>query len=116
MTEILKIKTGCTGFDELIGGGLERKAITQIYGEPAAGKSTIAIMSAASVLKSGKYVIVIDSEGFSIERFRQICGDDAEELSANLFLFEPIDFTEQGLMIAECDALLRNNDIGLIIL
>ncbi|MBN2734166.1 MAG: DNA repair and recombination protein RadB [Methanomicrobiaceae archaeon] len=114
--DISKIETGCKGFDELLGGGLERKTITQIYGEPAAGKSTIATMSAASVLKSGRSVIVIDSEGFSIERFKQICGKDAELLSEKLFLFEPLDFTEQGLMIAECDPLLRTNDIGLIIL
>ncbi|MDD3407346.1 MAG: DNA repair and recombination protein RadB [Methanomicrobium sp.] len=116
MTELSKISTGCSGFDSLIGGGLERKAITQIYGEPAAGKSTITTMSAVQVLKSGKYVIVIDSEGFSVERFRQICGADTQELSSRLFLFEPLDFTEQGLMIAECDPLLRANDVGLIVL
>jgi len=111
-----KIKTGCEGFDDLIGGGLERKAITQIYGEPASGKSTIAIMGAVSVLKSGKSIIIIDSEGFSVERFKQICGDDVESLSERLLLFEPLDFTEQGLMIADCDPILRENDIGLIVL
>ncbi|MBP2132908.1 DNA repair protein RadB [Methanomicrobium sp. W14] len=116
MTDSSKIETGCRAFDELIGGGLERKVITQIYGEPAAGKSTITMMSITNVLKDGKYVIAIDSEGFSIERFRQVCGDDAVKLAEKLFIFEPLDFTEQGLMISECDPLLRENDVGLIVL
>ena len=73
-------------------------------------------MSAAGVLKSGKDVIIIDSEGFSVERFRQICGEFAEELSKHLYLFEPTDFTEQGLMIAQCDPLLKSSDVGLIII
>ncbi len=110
-----KITTGCAGLDELIGGGLERRVITQFYGEPAAGKSTIALMCAVSVLKSGKSAIVIDSEGFSIERFCQICGDDAEKLSEKLLLYEPSDFDQQSLMIRECSSYLES-DVGIIVL
>ncbi|WOF15716.1 DNA repair and recombination protein RadB [Methanoplanus sp. FWC-SCC4] len=112
-----KINTGSSDFDELIGGGLERRVITQMYGEPGSGKSTICTLCAVNILKSGKCAIIIDSEGFSAERFEQIAGsDESKNLAERLFLFEPLDFSEQGLMIAQCDTLLRDNDIGLIIL
>ncbi len=110
-----KISTGCPELDELIGGGLERKVITQFYGEPAAGKSTIALMCVVSVLKSGRSAIVIDSEGFSVERFCQICGEDAKALSEKLLLYEPSDFDQQSLMIRECSSHL-DSDVGIIVL
>lgn len=112
-----KISSGSTEFDKLIGGGLEKKIITQVYGEPASGKSTICLIIAIEQLKAGKNVIYIDSEGFSVERFRQIAGDNNRALAEKLIIFEPVDFDLQGLMISECDKILKTDDhIGLIIL
>jgi DNA repair protein RadB len=112
-----KITTGSPEFDTLIGGGLEKKTITQVYGEPASGKSTICLMIAVEMLKAGKKVIFIDTEGFSVERFRQIAGEDKNLLAEDLIIFEPVDFDLQGLMIGECDKILRNNtDVGLIVI
>lgn len=91
--------------------------ITQVYGEPASGKSTICLMTAIEQLKAGKKVIYIDTEGFSVERFRQIAGEDNQTLAEDLIIFEPVDFDLQGLMIGECDKLLKTEtDIGLIVL
>lgn len=111
-----KIPTGSPELDSLMGGGLEKKVITQVYGEPASGKSTICLMAAVNTLKDGKKVILIDSEGFSVDRFRQLAGEDYRQLAANLILFEPLDFNIQAIMIGECDGLLRTEDIGLIVL
>lgn len=112
-----KITTGSPEFDGLIGGGLEKKTITQVYGEPASGKSTICLMIAVEFLKAGKKVIFIDTEGFSVERFRQIAGEDKNLLAEDLIIFEPIDFDLQGLMIGECDKILREDpDVGLIVI
>ncbi|MFW5638786.1 MAG: DNA repair protein RadB, partial [Methanoculleus sp.] len=36
-----RVSTGSPPLDDLLGGGLERRAITQIYGEPASGKSSL---------------------------------------------------------------------------
>ncbi|UUX93922.1 DNA repair and recombination protein RadB [Methanoplanus endosymbiosus] len=113
---ISKIHTGADELDELIGGGLENRVITQYYGEPAGGKSTFCLMSAVSVLRSGKSVIYIDSEGFSAERFKQIAGDNAKELASNLILFEPCDFREQSIMIDQCREILERKNTGLIVL
>lgn len=111
-----QISTGIPPLDRLIGGGLAPKTITQFYGEPAGGKSSAAIACAVAVLKAGGEVIYIDTEGFSTERFRQIAGEDAEELAARLMIYEPADFAEQEAAVADCARTLKQNpDIGLIV-
>lgn len=111
-----RLPTGIPAFDDLLGGGLESRVITQIYGGPASGKSVLCVLAAVSCLKSGKGVIFIDTEGFSIERFRQVAGRDAERLSECLYLYEPHDFEQQGLMIAGIDRLLSQGGAGLIVM
>jgi DNA repair protein RadB len=108
--------SGDPAFDALIGGGLETRTITQLYGEPASGKSTICLVAAIATLRAGHPVIYIDSEGFSIERFRQIAGDDTERIADRLFLFEPLDFEHQGIVIAEAEKVLKSQKPGLLIM
>jgi len=108
--------SGNAGLDRLLGGGLEFRTITQLYGGPASGKSTLCIIAAVSCLRAGGSVIFIDSEGFSIERFRQVAGTDTEAIADRLFLFEPVDFEQQGSMIAEAEKILKLHKPGLLIL
>jgi DNA repair protein RadB len=111
-----RVPTGIPALDSLLGGGLERRAITQIYGEPGCGKSTLALIAAVERLRGGESVIYLDTEGFSVERFRQVAGERAEDLARLLFLSEPLDFEQQGLMIAESERLLQKGGVGLIVL
>jgi DNA repair protein RadB len=111
-----KRTSGNAAFDHLLGGGLEVRTITQLYGEPASGKSTLCILAAVSCLSAGHAVAYIDSEGFSIERFRQIAGDDTEKLADKLFLFEPIDFEHQGQVIAEVEKVLKTQKPQLLVM
>ncbi|MDP2797296.1 MAG: DNA repair and recombination protein RadB [Methanoregula sp.] len=111
-----KRTSGNAAFDQLMGGGLEVRTITQLYGEPASGKSTLCILAAVSCLRTGHAVAYIDSEGFSIERFRQIAGDDTEKLADKLFLFEPIDFEHQGQVIAEVEKVLKTQKPQLLVM
>ncbi len=104
-----RISTGSQALDDLLGGGLERRTITQIYGEPASGKSTLCLMAAVACLRSGNSVVYIDTEGFSVERFAQIAGENAGAFADRLYLFEPIDFAQQGSMIADTEGLLKKN-------
>jgi DNA repair protein RadB len=108
--------SGNSALDHLLGGGLEVRTITQFYGEPASGKSTLCMIAAVACLRAGQAVIFIDSEGFSIERFRQIAGADTEKIADRLFLFEPIDFEHQGAMIAEADKVLKAHKPGLLVM
>ena len=96
-------------------GGFEPGTITQFYGEPASGKSSACILAAVTCLESGKSVVFIDTEGFSIERFRQIAGEHAVTLAEHLYIYEPTDFDQQGVMIAGMDTVLRTRNVGLII-
>jgi DNA repair protein RadB len=107
---------GSPALDHLLGGGLEVRTITQFYGEPASGKSTLCMIAAVACLRAGQTVIYIDSEGFSIERFRQIAGTDTEEIADRLFLFEPFDFEHQGTMIAEAEKILKTKKPGLLVM
>ena len=113
--EAERVSTGIPALDTLLGGGLERRAITQFYGEPGCGKSTLALLAAVERLRAGESVIYLDTEGFSVERFRQLAGEQAGELANRLFLFEPLDFEQQGLMIAESERLLQKGGAGLIV-
>jgi len=108
--------SGNSAMDQLLGGGLEVRTITQFYGEPASGKSTICMIAAVTSLRAGETVVFIDSEGFSIERFRQIAGADTEKIADRLFLFEPIDFEQQGIMIAEAEKILKAHKPGLLVM
>ncbi|MDN5340702.1 MAG: repair protein RadB [Euryarchaeota archaeon] len=114
-----RVGTGSPALDDLLGGGLERRAITQIYGEPASGKSTLCLMASVAALRAGNSVIYIDTEGFSVERFSQIAGGDAGALADRLYLFEPLDFAQQGTMIADSEGLLKKNGhapVGLLVM
>ncbi len=113
---VKKLSTGAAGLDTLLGGGIESRMITQFYGEAGSGKSTLCLMAAVEVLRKGAGVVYIDSEGFSIERFSQIAGDSTNEYAKHLYVFEPSTFAEQGLMISECERLIKSGTAGMIVL
>jgi len=113
---VKKISTGASGLNELLGGGLEPRMITQFFGEAGSGKSTLCLMAVVSVLRNGGGVVYIDSEGFSIERFSQIAGDSTLEYAKRLYVFEPGTFAEQGLMIAESEKLIKSGNARMIVL
>ena len=111
-----RVSTGCPPLDDLLGGGLERRAITQRYGESASGKSVFCLLATVATLRAGNSVVYIDTEGFSVERFVQIAGEHAEELADRLYLFEPLDFIQQGAMIADSEEVFqKNGPVGLIV-
>jgi DNA repair protein RadB len=110
------VSTGYPPLNDLLGGGLERKTITQIYGEPGSGKSTIVLLPVVACLKAGKGVIFFDTEGLSVERFRQIAGEEAEAIAARLYIYEPSDFEQQGIQIAESENILKKGEIGLLVM
>ena len=62
----------CHNVDNLIGGGFETGVVTQVYGEPAGGKTGLCLQLVVNVLRAGKRVIFIDTQKFPSERFAQI--------------------------------------------
>jgi DNA repair protein RadB len=100
------IPTGCQPVDDLLGGGFERGAVTQVYGPPAAGKTNLALSAAVSVAERGEQALYIDTEGLSIDRFEQLArarvGEGGvEELASRLVVSEALDFEEQAEAVSD---------------
>ncbi|MEK6625013.1 MAG: ATPase domain-containing protein, partial [Bdellovibrionota bacterium] len=49
ISESLKIKTGISEFDRVLGGGITKSSFVLIGGEPGIGKSTLLLMAAGKV-------------------------------------------------------------------
>ncbi len=100
------IPTGCSTVDELLDGGLERGAVTQVYGPPAAGKTNLALSAAVGVAARGGTALYIDTEGLSVDRLEQLARarvegmDDpdatVEDLASRIIITEAYDFDEQA--------------------
>ena len=107
-----------SALDVMLGCGFEKGTITQIFGAPSSGKSNVALSLAVNVAKSDKKVIYIDTEGgISIDRIKQISGEDFSKVANNIIVFEPTNFLEQNDTIKSIDEWLRKNhdDVDLII-
>jgi DNA repair protein RadB len=110
-----RISIGCC-IDDILGGGVETKIITQIYGPPASGKTNICLQLAINCVRAGKKVVFIDTEGgHSVERIRQMAGDDFEKILENSIFFEPTRFEEQNAIIENLDKVVNEN-FGLVVL
>ena len=109
-----KISSGTAVIDELLQGGYETDALTTMYGPAGCGKTNLALLAAIAVVRLGKNVIYIDTEGgFSIERLKQLCADSKKILEHIIFL-KPTSFEEQKESLDKLAKLL-NSKIGLVI-
>lgn len=99
----------------MLGGGVETGIVTQLYGGSGTGKTNICIQLAVECVKSGKKVIYIDTEGFSADRFKQIAGEDAKKIAADIIIYEPASFEQQYSAITDIEKLM-NDKMGLIVL
>jgi DNA repair protein RadB len=113
-----KIPLECP-IDSIMGGGVEKGCLTQFYGPPGSGKTNIALKMLVQCAKNGKKAVFIDTEGgLSIERMKQISGEDFDEFAGNIIVFEPTTFAEQDESIKRIEYSLKSgeNDIDLIVL
>jgi DNA repair protein RAD51 len=69
------ISTGSNAIDSLLGGGIHRAMITDIYGESGSGKSQLCFTLCANCAKEGASSLFIDTAGtFRPERIMEISG------------------------------------------
>jgi len=113
-----RLATGIASVDRLLGGGLETDAVTELYGEGGSGKTLFCLDVAARVAKASRWVFYIDTEGVSLERLRQVSGDDFDRVLGRLLLSAPKDLEQQGRAVATACALARGGrrDVGLLVL
>jgi DNA repair protein RadB len=95
------IPTGCGAIDELLGGGFERGAATQVYGPPAAGKTNLVLSTAMATAAAGDSTLYIDTEGLSPDRLEQVArgyageGSDVQDIASRVIVTEALSFADQ---------------------
>ncbi|MBS3741791.1 MAG: recombinase RecA [Candidatus Cloacimonetes bacterium] len=103
------IPTGAINLDAALGvGGIPRGRITEIYGEEASGKTTLALHIAAEAQKLDGVIAFIDAEHALDPIYARKLGINTDEM-----LISQPDTGEQALEIAE--TLVRSNAVDLII-
>ncbi len=112
-----KISTGSYDLNKWLYGGYERDIITTIYGPAGSGKTNFCLIVAASQAKKGNKVLFIDTEGgFSIDRIKQLVGENYKEILKNIILLKPTSFSEQKNCILKLQKEIKNKGkINLII-
>jgi len=112
------VPTGCAPVDDLLGGGLERGAVTQVYGPPAAGKSNLVLSAAVEAATAGHSTLYIDTEGLSVDRMEQLARGhldaDLDSVASRLIVSEVHDFDEQAEAVR--DAAEFADQIALVVL
>ena len=113
--EIGKLKTSSKSLDDLLGGGLETRAITEFYGEFGSGKTQIAHQLAVNVQlppeKGGLNgsVVIIDTENtFRPERIQNMAegaGLEYVEVLQNIHIARAYNSNHQILLVDKAEKL-----------
>ena len=112
-----KISTGSYDFNKWLYGGYEKDVVTMIAGPPGSGKTNFAILVSYSQARKGNKIIFIDTEGgFSVERVKQIAGENYEDILKNILLLEPTSFEEQIKNFSNLSEKIKKNHVSLIII
>ncbi|XP_010264171.1 PREDICTED: DNA repair protein RAD51 homolog 3 isoform X4 [Nelumbo nucifera] len=138
-----RITTSCADLDNILGGGISCKEVTEIGGVPGIGKTQLGIQLAVNVQIPIDYgglggkAVYIDTEGsFMVERVFQVaeaCIEDMpynypqkdfqarknkmqpENFLANIFYFRVCSYTEQIALINYLDKFVaENKDVVLL--
>lgn len=113
--EAEKLSTGISCIDSLMAGGIEKRVITEIYGEGGSGKSNLCMQFTVSALKRDKKVVFLDTEGLSTERLLQISSGDRSILG-NLLLYRVTSLDDQELSIIKSDRMMeKEKNVGLLV-
>lgn len=120
-----RISTGARNFDDLLGGGVETRAVTEVYGEFGTGKTqlchTLCVMvqqaRQAGGLEGG--AIYIDTENtFRPERIVSIArarGLDPDRSLANIIVAKAYNSAHQELILEETGPFIEENRVRLVI-
>ncbi len=113
-----KIQTGSKILDVMLDGGYEKDILTTIYGPAGSGKTVLCLLCAINVVRIGKKVVYVDSEGgFSLERLKQIAfhiSQDYKKILNNIIFLKPTSFAEQKKSFEKLKDII-NDKIGLIV-
>jgi DNA repair protein RadA len=120
-----KLTTCAKSFNELLGGGFETQAITEMFGEFGSGKTQIAHQAAVSVqlpIDEGGLdgdVIIVDTENtFRPERIAQMAralDQDPDEILKRIHVARAFNSNHQMLLVERAIELAKSHPVRLII-
>lgn len=112
-----KISAGSFDLNKWLEGGYEKGVITMIAGPAGSGKTNFVLLVACSQAKKNNKIIFIDTEGgFSVERIKQIVGENYKDILKNIFLLEPTSFEEQKKFFLNLLGRVKKEHVSLIVI
>ncbi|MFW9772144.1 MAG: DNA repair and recombination protein RadA [Candidatus Heimdallarchaeota archaeon] len=121
-----KLTTGSQNLDDLLGGGIETGAVTELYGEYRTGKTQIAHQLCVNVQLPyeeggiGGNALYIDSEGtFRPERIVQMASAkdlDYNKILRNITYGRAYNSDHQVLLVKEAPKIIEEKNIKLVII
>ncbi|MCJ7721334.1 DNA repair and recombination protein RadA [Candidatus Bathyarchaeota archaeon] len=122
---VLRLTTGSSMLDKLLGGGVESQSITEFYGEYGSGKSQICHQLCVNVQLPpeqgglGGAALYLDTENtFRTERIFQMSknvGLDPEDALKNIIFAEAYTSDHQMFLLENSDEVIKENKVRLII-
>jgi DNA repair protein RadA len=122
---VLRLTTGSSMMDKLLGGGIESQSITEFYGEYGSGKSQICHQLCVNVQLPPEQggldgaALYIDTENtFRTERIFQMAknlGLDPEEAIKKIIFAEAYTSDHQMFLLENADKVIKENGVRLII-
>jgi DNA repair protein RadA len=123
---ITRIKTSSSALDELLGGGIETMAITEMYGKFASGKSQLGFQLVVNVQKPvdqgglGGGALFVDTEAtFRPERIVQIAEAqdmDPQAVLKNILVARAENSDHQIILVEKAEEVIEKNNIKLIVI
>ncbi|MCK4327131.1 MAG: DNA repair and recombination protein RadA [Candidatus Diapherotrites archaeon] len=120
-----RITTGSKALDELLGGGIETRSISEFYGRFGSAKTQVALqvcINAQLPVEQGGLgggALYIDTEGaFRPERVRQMAeaaGLDQTEALEKIFIARAFNSDHQMLLAEKASDMIEENDIKLVV-
>ncbi|HDS58980.1 MAG TPA: DNA repair and recombination protein RadA [Thermoplasmatales archaeon] len=125
MKDRRKLTTGSKSFDELLGGGFESQAITELFGEFGSGKTQIAHQLCVNVQLpedqgglAGHSVFIDTENTFRPERIVQMAsahGMEPEEALKNIHVALAYNSNHQMMLVEKAEEIAKENPVRLIV-
>lgn len=110
------VPTGCFALDEVIGGGIPRGRIIEVFGAESGGKSTLALFLMAQIQKRGGRVALIDAENAFDGSYASNIGVDISKLlvSQPTSLEESMDIVKELVETSMIDIIVVDSVSALV--
>jgi RecA/RadA recombinase len=106
----LILPSGVSLLDRILNGGLNTGLFTHVYGEAAAGKTTLALQFVTNVYRLNMGTIYVNSESTApVRRLEQMTTQSYGDIENLVKILAPKGFNEQGALIDDLELYLREN-------